>query len=385
MHTIAIVNQKGGCGKTTTAINLAAVLGQQDVRVLLIDMDPQGHASLGLGVAGDELPGLYELLKDEQRLDEIIRHDVARGVDLIPGNISLAATEHLLAEQPDRDRQLARRLAMLEGRYDCVVLPVEPSLYALDGIERLRETIHLLAGRYGIQPDICLLANMFNFRTRIARNLLEILETQLPIALCSTRIRNSVCVRDAACHGMPLTEHAPRAPVTGDFQALAQELLGSMLQRMRSHTADAVKGRGATPPGAEPVADSGRPQELRQSGNVPQQTCSIMADATDERANPTPAARPATDDAGKFKEVVFHFHNTGNKRVQIAGEFNNWVPDKNVKTELLDGSLQKTVRLKPGGYEYRLVIDGVWQADPANPEVTPNHMGEYNSLLHVRQ
>lgn len=364
MNIIAIVNQKGGCGKTTTAINLSAALGQQDARVLLIDMDPQGHASLGLGVAGAEHAGLYELLKDESLLDEVIQSGVTRGVDLIPGNISLAAAEHLLAEQPDRDRQLARHLAMLEERYDCVVLdcppalgllsvnalraadrvviPVEPSLYSLDGIERLRETIHLLAGQYDIQPSVSLLANMFDIRTRIARNMLEMLESQLPIDLCATRIRNSVRVREAACHGAPLTDHAPRAPVTGDFRALAEELFSEMLQRVRSEKAHAIEAQPDTPAAAGTVAET-----------------------------------------GDLKEVVFRFDNTKFKRVQIAGEFNDWIPDKDVETEILDGSLQKILRVSPGGYEYRLIIDGVWQQDPANPVAIPNDMGEYNSLINV--
>ncbi len=364
MHIIAIVNQKGGCGKTTTAINLSAVLGQQGARVLLIDMDPQGHASLGLGVAGAELAGLYELLKGDHRLDEVIQSGVSRGVDLIPGNISLAAAEHLLAGQPDRDRQLARHLAMLEGRYDCVVLdcppalgllsvnalraadrvliPVEPSLYSLDGIERLRETIHLLAGQYDIQPSVTLLANMFDTRTRIARNMLEMLESQLPVGLCAARIRNSVCVREAACHGVPLIDYAPRAPVTGDFRQLAEELLGTVLQR----------------------------------------ACSNTAHAMGTRADHSPAASMAAETT-KLKEVVFRFDITESNRVQIAGEFNNWIPDKNVETEILDGALQKTLRVSPGGYEYRLIIDGVWQQDPANPEAAPNDMGGYNSLLNV--
>jgi chromosome partitioning protein len=364
MHIIAIVNQKGGCGKTTTAINLSAALGQQDARVLLIDMDPQGHASLGLGVAGAELAGLYELLKGEYRLDEIIQLGVTRGVDLIPGNISLAAAEHLLAEQPDRDRQLGRHLAMLEERYDCVVLdcppalgllsvnalraadrvliPVEPSLYALDGIERLRETIHLLADQYDIQPSVNLLANMFDIRTRIARNMLEMVESQLPIDLCATRIRNSVCVREAACHGAPLTDHAPHAPVTGDFRELAKELLSTVLQRVRNETADAIGTQPDKHPAAGMVAES-----------------------------------------KNLKEVVFRFDNTESTRVQIAGDFNNWIPDKNVETEILDGSLQKILRVSPGGYEYRLIIDGVWQQDPANPKAAPNDMGGYNSLLNV--
>jgi len=364
MHIIAIVNQKGGCGKTTTAINLSAALGQEGARVLLIDMDPQGHASLGLGVAGAELAGLYELLKGELRLEQVIQSGVTRGVDLVPGNISLAAAEHLLAEQPDRDRQLARHLALLEDRYDCVVLdcppalgllsvnalraadrvviPVEPSLYSLDGIERLQETLHLLAGQHDMQQSVTLLANMFDVRTRIARDMLEMLETQCPIDLCATRIRNSVCVREAACHGVPLAKHAPRAPVTGDFRNLAEELLGAVLQRVRSESVHAI----GTQPDTAPVAMQ-------------------------------------VDETSNLKEVVFRFDNTESNRIQIAGEFNNWVPDKDVETEILDGSLQKILRVSPGGYEYRLIIDGVWQQDPANPRAAPNDMGGYNSLLNV--
>jgi chromosome partitioning protein len=364
MHIIAIVNQKGGCGKTTTAINLSAALGQQNARVLLIDMDPQGHASLGLGVAGAELASFYELLKGEYRLDQVIQSGVTKGVDLIPGNISLAAAEHLLAGQPDKDRQLAIHLATLEENYDCVVLdcppalgllsvnalraadqiviPVEPSLYSLDGIERLRETIHVLAGQYDIQPTISVLANMFDIRTRIARNMLDMLESQLPIDLCATRIRNSVRVREAAADGAPLTDHAPRAPVTGDFRELAKELLSSVLEHVRCEAAHTT---GAQPK-KSPVVDTAA-------------------------------------ETNNLKEVIFRFENPESKQVQVAGEFNNWIPDKDVETEILDGSLQKIVRVRPGGYEYRLIIDGVWQQDPSNPESTPNNMGGYNSLLNI--
>jgi len=404
MHIIAIVNQKGGCGKTTTAINLSAALGQQDARVLLIDMDPQGHASLGLGVAAAELASLYDILQGGQRLDEVILPGVTRGVDLIPGNISLAATEHLLAGQPDRDRQLTRHLATLEGHYDCIVLdcppalgllsvnalraadriviPVEPSLYALDGIERLRETIHLLAGQYGIQPAIPLLANMFDIRTRVARHMLDMLESQLPIDLCATRIRNSVCVREAACHGAALTDFAPRAPVTGDFRALARELLGSVALRARSATTAHIDRQRDSVPATGMAVETSHLQDREAHDSAAQHAHSATAEPIDCQPDNAPAAGTVAD-ISDLREVVFHFDNTGSNRVQIAGEFNNWIPDQGVKTEIQDGSLQKIVRVKPGGYEYRVIIDGVWQQDPANPETAPNDMGGYNSLLHV--
>ena len=111
MKVIAIVNQKGGCGKTTTAINLSAALGEAGVRVLLVDMDPQGHASLGPGTVVDDSPGLYEVFKGGTKLPSVIRRKVAPGLDLVPGTISLAAAEHLLADRKVRAHALRRLLA----------------------------------------------------------------------------------------------------------------------------------------------------------------------------------------------------------------------------------------------------------------------------------
>jgi chromosome partitioning protein len=282
VQVIAIVNQKGGCGKTTTAVNLAAALGQCQQRVLIIDTDPQGHASLGLGRPSADLPGLYEVLAGELALTYVMQREAAPGVDLVPGTITLAAGEHLLAGLPEPAEQLHQHLQGVRRDYDYAVIdcppalgllsinairaadqilvPVEASLYALDGIERLRETLGLLDKEYGIRPTATLLRNMFDTRTRLAREIFNELAAHGTLPLCKTRIRNTVRVREAAYRGVPLTTFAPSAPVTGDFRQLAAEF------GARPRKASATAGRPHTNPARAPSHQGQEPAALSTPG-----------------------------------------------------------------------------------------------------------------------
>ena len=346
MHVIAIANQKGGCGKTTTAINLSAALGEDGARVLLIDMDPQGHASLGLGQRNTDLPGLYEVFIGQCELEDVIHEGAAWGVDLIPASISLAAVEQLLSDRSERERQLSRQLEAVKYLYDYVVLdcppslgllavnalraasqvlvPVEASLYALDGLQRLREIVHLIETRYAVELPIRLLPTMFDNRTRLARQLFAHLQEQR-VSVCTTHIRACVKVREAAMAGLPLLVHAPSAATTNDFHALAGELRAICEPRLTQ------PGLRAAPP----------------------------------------------------REVVLSFQDLECRRLQIAGDFNNWIPDNGVETRQIAGHWQKVLRVPEGAYEYRVIIDGVWQQDPTNPCEVPNSLGGNNSLLRV--
>ena len=346
MHVIAIANQKGGCGKTTTAINLSAALGEDGARVLLIDMDPQGHASLGLGQSTLGRAGLYEVLNGQTELDDVIQEGVAWGVDLVPATISLAAVEHVLSDRPERERQLCKHLETVQHRYDYAILdcppslgllavnalraahqvlvPMDASLYALDGLQRLRELVNLIETRYDLDIPLHLLPVMFDTRTRLARSLFDHLLEQ-GLNTCATRIRACVKIREAALQGQSLLAYAPRAPIAADYRNLALELRSLALPRVQAQS------------------------------TAPAYT----------------------------QEVVLNFQDVECRRLQIAGDFNDWIPDGGVETRQLDGSWQKVLRVPEGAYEYRVIIDGIWQQDPTNPHEVPNHLGGNNSLLRV--
>ena len=200
MRSIAIVNQKGGCAKTTTTVNLAGALAAQGARVLVVDMDPQAHSCLALGVEADELDeNLYEVLSDPVAGAQIadIRVEIREGLDLAPSSIILSALEQKLASEKHEDRtlRLADALDPVSREYDYVlidcppnvglltfnalraaqevIVPLETSFFAIDGVHKLLETITLLSERIQHHVDVRLLPSLYDGRTRYARQTLS--------------------------------------------------------------------------------------------------------------------------------------------------------------------------------------------------------------------
>lgn len=366
MRTIAVVNQKGGCGKTTTVVSLSGCLAEEGQRVLVIDMDPQAHATLGLGVDPEEVDeNLYEVLSEPEgsgaALEDVTVNAFAE-LDVAPAGIILSALEQKLAAegQSGRTERLSRAIEALPKPYDFVlidcppnvglltfnalraarevIVPLETSYYAMHGVTKLLETIGLLEDRIGHELRLRLLPTLFDGRTRFAkRALAEIRETYKDLVF-DTVIRMNVRLREAAQRGRPISQMDKRCYGFVDYMSLALEILFD-------------REEAAAAP-LEPESD----------------------------LEPVAGMRPRDE-----KGVVFTYKNLGAAAVQLAGDFNNWVPDKDVETRRApNGTWEKIVHLGPGVYQYRYFVDGQWVPDPSNPRRVEGPAGGVNSVLVIR-
>ena len=246
---IALCNQKGGVGKTTTSINLAASLAEYGRKVLAVDFDPQGALSAGLGIPTHDIPTVYDLLLDTKRdAHEAIVHTGVEGLDLIPANIDLSAAEVHLVNEVARETILSRVLRQVAGEYDVILIHCQPSLglltvnaltaahgvliplecefFALRGVALLIETIDKVRDR--LNPSITLdglLATMYDARTLHSREVLERVVEAFGDDVLETVIGRTVKFPDASVSGVPITEFAPEHPAAQAYLRLARELV----------------------------------------------------------------------------------------------------------------------------------------------------------------
>ncbi|VXC09866.1 Sporulation initiation inhibitor protein Soj [Microbacterium sp. 8M] len=246
---IALCNQKGGVGKTTTSINLAAALAEYGRKVLAVDFDPQGALSAGLGIPTHDIPTVYDLLLDTKRdAHDAIVHTGVEGLDLIPANIDLSAAEVHLVNEVARETILSRVLRQVAGEYDVILIDCQPSLglltvnaltaahgvliplecefFALRGVALLIETIDKVRDR--LNPSITLdglLATMYDARTLHSREVLERVVEAFGDDVLETVIGRTVKFPDASVSGVPITEFAPEHPAAQAYLRLARELV----------------------------------------------------------------------------------------------------------------------------------------------------------------
>jgi chromosome partitioning protein len=253
MRTIAVINQKGGCGKTTTSINLAACLARLNQRTLLVDMDPQGHCGVGLAVPEEQIERtIYDALIEEQdgkvaRVNELV-WQIASDFDLAPANIRLAAFEQVFAGREGREDRLSKALESARQTYqwcviDCppsvglltfnalracdeVIVPVETGFFSLHGLTKMMETLELLRERCGKETAIRILPTLYDTRTKLAREVLSELRGKFREYLMESTINFNTKLKEAASFGQPITEYDPGSRGYKDFVNLARELMG---------------------------------------------------------------------------------------------------------------------------------------------------------------
>ena len=246
---MVVANQKGGVGKTTTAVNLSASLARLGKKVLLVDLDPQGNATSGLGVDKNEVEhSSYEMMLKEQTAQECILKNVYYTLALIPSSLDLAAAELDLAEEDRKEFILHDQLEEVRGKYDFIIVDCPPSLnvltinamcaadtalvpiqceyYALEGLTQLLHTIELVTQRMNSTLQIeGILFTMYDSRTNLAQEVVENVKQNLNLPIYKVMIPRNVRLAEAPSYGMPIIQYDPRSTGADCYMKLAHEVV----------------------------------------------------------------------------------------------------------------------------------------------------------------
>ena len=248
---IAVTNQKGGVGKTTTAINLGASLAANDLKVLLIDSDPQGNATTGLGLSKTEgRPTLYQVLLGEHDMTEAIAHTEFEGLDIVPSDKNLVAANLELAEVSERETQLREKLAAIRDRYDYILIDCPPALdlltlnamvaadsvlipmqcefFALEGVSQLLDTVERVKSSF--DPNLKIegvLLTMYDDRTNLTRQVEQDLREFFDRSVFDTVIPRSVRLAEAPSFGKPILAYDVRSRGAESYIQLAKEIMAN--------------------------------------------------------------------------------------------------------------------------------------------------------------
>ena len=245
---ISVANQKGGVGKTTTTVNLSTILAKKGKKVLLIDTDPQGNATSGLGVSKDVELSVYDILIGDTEFDETLQETAIKNLKVCPSNISLAGAEVQLVSMMSREQRLKTKLDKIKDQYDYILIDCPPSLglvtlnaftasdsvlipvqceyFALEGLGQLINTINLVKKHLNkeIQIEGALLT-MYDARTNLSNQVVKEVKKYFEDKVYKTVIPRNVRLSEAPSYGMPITEYDPRSKGAKSYMKFAKEFL----------------------------------------------------------------------------------------------------------------------------------------------------------------
>ncbi len=353
---IAITNQKGGCGKTTTAINLAASLAAMKQRTLLIDLDPQTHASLGLGIRSETLEcSIYNVLTERQEQHQFLENAITSfsdNLDVAPGHVLLSTIEQEFVEKDHAVGKLKSVLENLVFPYQYVVIDCPPSLgfltfnalyaadlaivplelgsFALYGVAKLLSMVELLRVKLNHAPKVFALATMIDLRSRFSKEMLNKMRDSFRDNFFETMIRMNIACRESQQLGVPIRFHQETSRAAEDYMSLARELMARCTDQIAWSEIDEFSKMA-----------QGRVREFQ-------------------------VAAPSAD------------------TVHLVGDFNGWRIDESSRLWGKGrGSWCKRILLKPGRYRYKFVVDGKWVPDPINNLAEPNPYGGIDSIVEI--
>ncbi len=388
MKIISIANQKGGCGKTTTAINLASTLGYNGKKTLLIDLDPQAHATLGLNI--DDSYSLYNVISkltpQKLKIKEIIKR-VDKNFDIAPSNVLLGTLEQELADEIGRESKLVEIISELNDHYDyilidCppslgfltvnsirasheVIIPVETSRFSMQGVDHITDIINLIRDRLNHPVTQRILITMFDSRLRHSFSMFAKMKEKFGKLLYDTIIHVNVKLKESAVMGEAVLKYDKYSRGSKDYLSLAREIL--TLDRPASEIEPVVKIAKSIEKVIEVPATS-----LVEKSLEDYQPSERMEDLV---------ARESSEFIGL---TLFSLKAPSAQSVFVTGSFNDWSLDEKCRLSNQEGVWNLRLSLKPGTYKYQFIVDGKWQEDPENSTIERNSFGDINSLIEVK-